>query len=340
MATLRYAQKRKKKRRRRLLLIFLLFIFITIGTGSYIIYQAYDAVKGSHQEINRPGNKSELREEAVKIGNDPVSILLMGIEDYETDGQNGRADTQIVVTLNPETAKMTMTTVPRDTMMNYTAEEAGAYAGTHKINSSYAYGSISGYGSTKLTVEKVEELLNVPIDEYVSVDFQGFVDIVDALGGVTVDVKEAFTEKNIFDDNNLVTFEKGPMKMNGEEALAFVRMRKHPANTVYSREERQRQFIKAAIDQSVSARTIFKLNKISDIVHASVDTSLTPSEIYALQRKYKSMDPSTIKTLEIEGTNSKNGVYYFTPLQESLNDVSTQLKQELKLLPDETEPHP
>ncbi|MDL4841788.1 LCP family protein [Aquibacillus rhizosphaerae] len=326
-------QKKSKKLKKRIIYSVLLIFAILLGAGIYIFYQAMDAANDSYDSLDRPGEKSERREEAVTIGDDPISILLIGVEDYSSGGENGRADTQIVVTLNPKTNKMTMTSVPRDTRVEFTAEEATElHAGFHRINSSYTYGSMSGYGANKLTVEKVEDLLDIPIDEYITVNFEGFRDIVDSLGGVTIDIKEGFWEKNIYNNNEKVYFTQGPSELNGEEALAFVRMRKRDVNTIYPRDERQRQFIQATIDQAISAGTIFKVGEITDILGENVETSLKASEIYALQKAYSSMDASEIETFEIEGEDNRvDGLWYFIYTEDGLATASSQIKQELEL---------
>ncbi|QGH35590.1 LytR family transcriptional regulator [Gracilibacillus salitolerans] len=335
MSELRTDRKNRKKSnkwKKRILWIVLLLFISVIGYGIYLFVNVYGATKESHEEIVRPDGKSELREDEVTIGDDPISILLIGVEDYETDGQNGRADTQIVVTINPNTNQMTMTTVPRDTRMEFSAEEAGQYAGFHKMNASYTYGSIFDYGANKLTVEKVEQLLDIPIDEYVTVNFDGFRDIVDALGGVTVDIKEPFWEKNFYVGGEKIYFEEGESILNGEEALAFVRMRKRDVNDIYSRDERQRQFIQASIDEAISAESLFKVGEITDILGENVTTSLSASEIFNLQKAYSSMNSSNIKTFEIEGGDQKiDGTWYFIPSEEGINTTSQQLKQELEL---------
>ncbi|MGP4041059.1 LCP family protein [Gracilibacillus sp. D59] len=335
MSELRTDRKNRKKSnkwKKRILWIILLLLISVIAYGTYLFMNVYNASKESHVEIDRPDGKSELRENEVTIGDDPISILLIGVEDYETDGKNGRADTQIVVTLNPDTSQLTMTTIPRDTRMEFSAEEAGQYAGFHKINASYTYGSIFDYGANKLTVEKVEQLLDVPIDEYITVNFDGFRDIVDSLGGVTVDIKEAFWEKNIYQGGERVYFEKGESKLNGEEALAFVRMRKRDVNAIYSRDERQRQFIQAAIKEAISAQTLFKVGEITDILGENVTTSLSATEIFNLQQAYFSMNTSNIKTFEIDGSNQMlNGISYFIPTENGINNTTELLKQELGL---------
>jgi LCP family protein required for cell wall assembly len=331
----RRQRKQPKKWVKRALFLFILLFLIIIGYGSYLAYQAYDAAKDSYNDLDRPNEKSKKREKAVTIGEDPISILLLGIENYTTGGKDGRADTQIVVTLNPDKNKMTMTTVPRDTRVELT--NIDPWSGYHKINAAYTYGSITDYGANKLAVETVENLLDIPIDKYIAVDFEGFRDIVNALGGVTVDIEEPFWEKNIYDNNQRIYFEAGPAHLDGEESLAFVRMRKRDVNVIYSRDERQRQFIRAAIDQAISAGTLFKVGEITDILGKNVNTNLRPKEIYALQKAYSSIDASEIETNEIEGTDQRlNGSYYFIPNEDSMETVSNHIKQSLGLLEDVT----
>ncbi|WP_254901246.1 LCP family protein [Tuberibacillus sp. Marseille-P3662] len=317
--------KRPKKWLKRTLLTVLVIVLICVIYGCYVLYQTYGAYKDAHEDLGRSGDKSALRNEAVTVGDDPISILLMGIENYSSGGKNGRADTQIVVTLNPEKDKMTMVTVPRDTRVEL--NNIGKYSGDHKINSSYTYGELTDYGGNRKAVETVEKLLDVPIDKFVAVDFAGFRDVVNALGGVTVDIKHGFWEENIFNDNKRIYFKEGNTKLDGEEALAFARMRKRDVNTIYSRDERQRQFIKAAIHQTISAGTIFKVDDISNVLGEHVNTNLGPREIYALQKQYSSMSKS-INTLHIDGQNQTiNGSAYFVPDENSLHKVGQKLRQ-------------
>lgn len=330
-------RKRKKGQRKWLkivLSIAALLVLATAAYGAYVFSKAKSALHNAQEDLDRTGGKSELREESVTLGKDPISLLLIGVETYATGGKDGRADTQIVVTLDPGKNEMTMVTVPRDTRVNI--ENAGTYTGIHKINAAYIYGALTDYGANKLQVETVEKLLNIPIDHYVAVDFDGFKQIVDTLGGVEIDIKEPFWEKNIFNNNKRIYFEQGPAHLNGEEALAFVRMRERPVNAVYSRDERQRQFLQATVDQAVSAGTLFKVGEISDILGEHVKTDLSAGDIYSLQKQYSKLTKSSIKTNEIKGVDRKiNKASYFIPDRASLEDVSKQLRINLGLQPEE-----
>ncbi|WP_130860481.1 LCP family protein [Gracilibacillus phocaeensis] len=325
-------EKKQKSKKKRIILYSLLFIVLVLLAGvAYIVKQSADAFDSSYHELERPDDKSPFREEGVTISDDPISVLLLGLEDYATNGEGGRTDTMILVTLNPKTEQLTTTLIPRDTRVDYTAEEAGSYAGTHKINGAYNYGSLSGYGATELTVSKVEEFLDVPIDEYVTVNFTGFRDIVDVLGGVEIDVKEGFWEDNIF-NNERIDFTEGVQELDGEEALAFVRMRKREVNNIYSREERQVQFIQASMKEILSASTLFKANEISDVIGENVMTSLNATEIYNLQRAYSDMDSSKIEKLNVAGEDQQvDGVWYFTPDEQQLVETIDEIKANLEI---------
>ncbi|GGH83776.1 putative transcriptional regulator YvhJ [Pullulanibacillus pueri] len=314
-------------------MILIILFLIVVAYGIYVFYKANDALNDSQVDLGRTGNKSDLRDEAITIGKDPFSILLMGVENYSTGGKDGRADTQIVITMDPESHKMTIVTVPRDTRVNI--EHAGQYTGMHKINAAYTYGSITDYGAEKLQVETVEKLLDIPIDKFIAVDFDGFREIVDALGGVDINIKEGFWEKDIYNHNKHITFKAGPAHLNGEEALAFVRMRKRAVNASYSRDERQRQFLKATVNQAISAGTIFKVGQITDILGDHVKTNLNAKEIYALEKQYSSMKKSSMNTIEIKGQDEMvNGLSYYIPDGTNLEQVSGQLRKILKLAPE------
>ncbi|KOS64107.1 LytR family transcriptional regulator [Lysinibacillus sp. FJAT-14222] len=311
-----------------LLVISMLLLTVT-SYGAYAFVKFKNAYDSSKVDLDREGNKSDLREEDVSFTKDPISILLLGVEDYSSKAENGRADTQMVITLDPDTSEINLITVPRDARVNI--ENAGEYTGIHKINAAYNYGSITGYGAIKLQLETVEKFLNIPIDNFIAVNFDGFRDIVDALGGVIIDVKEDFWEDNIYDKKR-IEFHKGEAHLNGEEALAFVRMRYRPVNATYSREERQRQFLTATINQAKSTNTIFKIGQIADILGKNVETDLNPKEIYALQKQYLNSKNLSVKTLDIQGEDQYiNNVSYYIPDMESLEKVSMKLRNILEL---------
>ncbi|WP_188698878.1 LCP family glycopolymer transferase, partial [Pullulanibacillus camelliae] len=147
--------KRKRSRIvKSIVLVVLLIVLLGSGYGAYAFSNIYHAAKESYKPIDR--DKSQYREENVTIGKNPISILLMGVEDYATDGKDGRTDTLIVATLNPDTKKMMLLSIPRDSRVPI----AGRNGTLDKINSAYAYGATNGYGAEKSTIETVEFVSN------------------------------------------------------------------------------------------------------------------------------------------------------------------------------------
>lgn len=321
----RLKKVKSKKKIFKITIFISLFLFLMVSSyGAFTFIKVKNAYENSKVSLNREGDKSGLRAEDISFKNDPISILLLGIENYSSKAKDGRADTQIVMTLDPDTSEINLVSVPRDTRV--TIENAGEYSGIHRINAAYNYGSITGYGAIRLQVETVEKLLNIPIDNFITVNFAGFRDIIDAIGGVTIDIKEDFWEDNIYDGTK-IEFKKGEFHLTGEESLAFVRMRKRAINATYSREERQRQFLAATLNQVKSTGTIFKIGDIADILGKNIETDLTIKEIYDLQRLYLKSSNISINELEIEGADRTiNGSAYYIPKEESLKEVSLKLR--------------
>ena len=178
---------------------------------------------------------------------DILNVLLCGV-DASDDGIHSRSDSIILVSVNKKTKSITLTSFFRDsyTYMEIPQEDGTGKKGRYeKINASYFFG-----GPATL-IDTVERNYKIKIDQYISVDFESFEDLIDALGGVTVDVKENeanyIHRTSAFDDfpsGNNVT-------LNGEEALVYSRIRK--LDTDIHRTERQRKIIKALINSAKSA---------------------------------------------------------------------------------------
>src|SRR5690606_4075310 len=182
-----------------------------------------------HEE-RKPSDK---RTEAIDINEaDPISILLMGVD--ERSGDAGRTDTLIVVSVNPNTNSMQMLSIPRDTYVELVGR------GTQdKINHAYAFGGVD------MTIDTVENFLDVPIDYYVKVNMEGLEQIVDALGGIQVESTFAFSYEGS-------TFEEGTLTLTGEEALRYARMRKGDPKGDFGRQDRQKQVIAGIIDKGAN----------------------------------------------------------------------------------------
>lgn len=313
-------QKRKKKKsifRKILLLLLLIAIGCAIYFG-YMFYKTYQAANESYQELER-GEKSNLREEAVQLSNDPVSILFIGVENYSSGNAGGRTDSILVGTFNPDDQTMKLLSIPRDARVEIPGKERKA-----KINSAY------GSGGIETTIETVENLLDIPIDYYATVNFNGFKEIIDEVGGVKVEVPFDFWEYTDNHPREKVYFKEGPMSLDGEEALAYARMRKRDPRGDFGRNDRQKQIVMSTIDSLFKPNNLLKIDDVSKHIGENVETNIRVSEGLAFANKYKNFNSKDIDQITLEGTDSTiGGAYYFIPGEESLQEVQTELKQHL-----------
>ena len=284
------------------------------------MYETIQAANDSYSQLER-GDKSELRDTAVTFGKEPVSILLLGVEDYASGGTGGRADTILVATFNPDEKTMNLLSIPRDTKVYIPSKDKNG-----KINGSFNNGVDS-------TIETVEKFLEIPIDYYATVNFDGFKDVIDEIGGVNVDVPFDFWEYTDTEPRKKIYFKEGLMHLNGEQALAYARMRKQDPQGDFGRNDRQKQIITSAIDSLISPKNILKIDDIASKVSKNLETNIKASQGISFTTKFKNFSSKDITSLKLTGDGAKdgNGAYYFKPDEEELNKIKAQLKEHLGL---------
>lgn len=320
MIRTRINRKKRKRFRLKSLLLFVLIVMIlpTAAYFGFVSYKTYKATAKTYNQLER-GSHSDLREKAVTINNDPISILLIGLENYSTNFKGGRTDSLIVATFNPELKTMKLVSIPRDTYV-YIDKKGKKDKITH------AY----GVGGRDATIKAVETLLNIPIDYYVQVNFEGFKDIIDEIGGVNVHVPFDFYEYTDTQPRKTVYFKKGPASLNGEEALAYARMRKRDPLGDFGRNDRQKEIIKSIINKASTPSNLLKIDKIAKQVGKNVTTNLTMTEPLYFFKKYNGFSSDNIESLKIKGEDSYiNNIYYFKPSEDSLSEVQQQLQTHL-----------
>lgn len=253
----------------------------------------------------------------------PFSILLAGIEHGENE-KYGRSDMLIVATVNPTTNKMSMVSIPRDTLVYIEGLDK-----EDKINHAYSNGGINW------TTDTIENMLGIPIDYYVSTDFQGFQDIVDTLGGVEVDVP--FTFKIQLANFEWKTYTEGPMFLEGDEALAYVRMRKKDPEGDKGRNERQKQVIQSLLSEMTNVSMITKIDDLIKDIGENVKTNIPSSDYIKLAKMYQQIKGTPIEHLQLDGTGKTiyskeagHDLWYFIADENSLNEVSKKLKTNLE----------
>ena len=313
----------RKNRRKPPWKVILLSICILMFSG--VIFYAIDLsidAKNATSNIFVPldkdsekGSKNAI--EKVRAKDEAFTMLMVGVENQE-NSRYGRSDVLIVVTVNPRTEKISMVSIPRDSLV-YIPD----LNNKNKINHSFANGGIN------YTINTVEELLDIPIDYYVTTDFDGFEDIVDTLGGIDVTVPFTF-KAQLTETLKWKTYTEGEMTLNGKEALAYVRMRKSDPQGDLGRNNRQKDVIKEIVDKGTSLSSITKIDDMIEDVGNNVKSNIPPNSYLSLIKMYQSLRSAPIEQYQIEGTDEYiNNIYYFRPDEDSLYEISEKLKLSL-----------
>lgn len=319
--------ERKKKRRlkkRYKLLIPLLIIVLAIGVyAAFLIFKTNDAINKSHEGLNRDG--SSLRDSLVKPGTDNVSLLLMGIDSSDTRGSDeiARTDALIVATFNVKEKNVKMVTIPRDSLVYIPFLNS-----EDKINHAHARASKDGMGPTA-TVETVEHLLNIPIDYYMRLNFEAFIDVVEALDGIDVEVPYELKEQNSLDSAGAIHLLPGMQRLNGEEALALARTRKKDSD--FMRGLRQQDIIKAIATRAVSLSSVFKYGEVIDAIGDNMKSNMKPEEVRGFSSYLLNTQGLDIESLSIDGDDSPRPwkPYYWILDDDSVKRTSNILQRHL-----------
>jgi len=291
--------------------IILLVLLIAGGAYAYTVYKSFkNAVETMHQPIER--KKSEKRQESVTFKEkDPFSVLMLGVD--ERQGDKGRSDTIIVLAVNPKNNSVKMLSIPRDTRTEIIGKGK-----EDKINHAYAFGGVP------MSIDTVESFLDIPIDYYMQVNMEGFKDIVDAVGGIKVENDLDFTQDGFH-------FTKGELKLNGEKALSYTRMRYDDPRGDFGRQTRQRQIIQGVIQEGLSVSSLTNFSEIFSALGKNVKTNLTFDQLMDIQKNYREAGKN-IQQMEIAEQGTKiNKIYYGLVSPEEKQRVQNELKTQLEL---------
>jgi polyisoprenyl-teichoic acid--peptidoglycan teichoic acid transferase len=301
----------KKKKWPKVLLVIIGLFIIGGAIYGYTIYNSLnDAVETMHTPIDR--EKSDKRENEIKFKNkDPFSVLLLGVDERENDA--GRSDSMIVLTVNPEHQSVKMLSIPRDTLTEIVGKGI-----KDKINHAYAFGGVG------MSMDTVENLLDIPIDYYVQINMDGFEDIVNSVGGVTVNNDLNFSYQGF-------NFPEGELTLSGKEALAFSRMRKEDPRGDFGRQLRQREVIQGVIQEGASLSSLWNFDNIFKALGNNVKTNLTFEEMVDIQKHYKAASKD-IEQIQIEnGSGTKiDGIYYYVIPDDELSSIQETLKDHME----------
>lgn len=313
---------RKKKIIITLLVIVGLAFTAIVGYAAYLYNEANYLVSDAHEDIGRENEKSTLRTEDVDPIDDHVSILFIGVDSgEEIENNKSRSDALLLATFNKDLNTVKLLSIPRDSYVYI--PEVGY---STKINHAHAF------GGARTTVETVEEFLNVPVDYYVRVNFNAFVDLVEAIDGIWYNVPYEISEPNSGNKRDSIHLYPGYQHLNGEETLALARTRKHDSDL--QRGRRQQEILMTIADEVLSTSSLLKLDDVMTAVGKNMSTNLKMPEIrgffsYALDGDIE------IDTLNLDGIGDymDDGVWYFQVDEESRQEIQETLRRHLDLEP-------
>lgn len=308
--------KTKKKLKRVAIIAGVSVATLTAAAGAYL----YGAVGTAHRTANStfaPVTTAKKQSEAAKDLNagKPFSILIMGV-DSRDDNLSGRSDTMIVATINKDRG-ISMVSIPRDTYVEGTT--------INKINSAYADGGAEN------AMTHVNSLLGMKLDHYMTMNFEGLVQLVDLVGGIEVTSPLDFTTSHTTEAQGMKDyhFNKGVNKLDGKAALAYSRERYNDPRGDYGRQTRQGQVITAVLKKLQSAKTFMRFNDVFNIIGNNVKTDLTWNNMTTLFSDYRpAMNNISQNSLQGEG-KTINGLSYQVVSSSELDRVKSLINTNL-----------
>lgn len=295
-------QDRRKERGRRrvfnaLYVVLIVCCIVVFSWTGYAASYIYPLLFG---DLTGDDNLTPSDTENVAPMTGQVTVLLLG-SDHRPNETMGRSDTLMVAFIDLDQKLVRLLSIPRDTYVSVPDH------GKTKINHAYAYGGVD------LTSQTLQENFGIKVDYYANVDFQGFRDVIDAVGGVTIDVPV-----KMYVPWEAIDLEPGLQELDGKKALQFVRFRSYPEGDV-GRVDAQQRFMTALKDQVISAGTLLKIPDLSNAIINNVNTDIPGTTLLRMLMTLGS--DMTLETYQPAGAGATgpDGISYYY-LNESTRD--------------------
>ncbi|WP_303973575.1 LCP family protein [Streptococcus merionis] len=281
-------------------------ILTTLGAFTLYFFTIYNATASELSKTYTPFSK---KSNEVIEATDPLTILFMGVDTgtgSREDDWVGNSDSMILVTVNPDTKTTTMMSLERDILVDISKKNGEPSGAQAKLNAAYAE------GGAQSAIATIEDMMNIQIDRYAMINMQGLIDLVDAVGGITVnntfDFDISIEEQ---EPEYTATIPPGVQKVNGEQALVYARMRYQDPEGDYGRQKRQREVIQLIVAKLLSMNSVSSYNRILKAVSGNVqtDVEITTETIPQLLGYRDAL--KNIKTYQLAGLDATiDGVSY------------------------------
>lgn len=297
---------KKVKKILTIILIVLIILVLSFIGYTYYILSSINPKNSENGENTLPAREIDWSKK--------INILLVGI-DQRYEDEMSRSDTNLLLSIDPVNKKLVLISLPRDSLVTLPG-----YEGDEKLAHAHSYGGVP------LLTKTVESILNIEIPYYVEVNFDGFVKMIDLIGGITIDVEKDMDYESYLGDVK-IHLKKGLQHLNGEKALEYVRFRMDETGDI-GRMERQQKFIKAVIKQALEISNTLRLQKALLELKNWVKTNLEPTQIIKLGLIIKNIKDENMISMTLPGTLGwKNGLsYYILDYDKIQNIVDEYLK--------------
>ena len=231
----------------------------------------------------------------VAITKEPFSIYITGVDTYDAISSVARSDVNMVVTVNPVTHKILLTSIPRD----YYVPIAGS---TSELNDKLTHAGLEG---VDVSIKTIENLLDMEINYYIKFNFTSLIQIVDALGGIDVDSPFAFTADYEEDTHIYYEFQKGMNHLNGKQALAYVRERYGLREGDVARARHQQQVVEAVVNKLTTTTILTKYGALLGSMEGNFTTNFDFDSITGfVKMQLKDMPSWTVETQVLTGADA------------------------------------
>ncbi|EGO2625903.1 LCP family protein [Enterococcus faecalis] len=310
------AKQTRKSRGKKIFLIILgivvVLVLAVVGVGTKLYLDLSHSIKETYQTVERAEGPRTTPVDLAK--QESFSVLLMGIDTGDLGRvDQGRSDTMMVATVSPEDKQTTIVSIPRDTYVEIVGHNT-----TDKINHAYAFGGAA------MAMDTVQNYLDIPIDHYVSINMKGLKELVDAVGGIEVNNDITFSQDGY-------DFIIGKTTLDGDQALAYSRMRYEDPNGDYGRQERQRKIVEGIARKVLSLNGISNNQSVLNALETNMRTDMSFTDMRKIAFDYRDAF-GTIKQDQMQGEGfMQDGISYQRVSDQELERVQKELKDQLNL---------
>lgn len=304
-----------------------ILILILLAVLGVAVYAGSLYFKAENGVLDTGNNNPVPPEKAATVK--PITMLLLG-SDHRPESGTNLTDVMMVVSMNPDTNSATLVSLPRDTSI-----QLEGYKSNQKLNAFYGafkrQEKESGITAEEQMKKMFSKYLDVEIDYVTVLDFQGFRDVVDALGGVSVDVQYNMCYRDSVDGTD-INLKAGPQELNGKQALDYVRYRKSNCSPKtkesndFDRNARQSEVLHSLIDRMKSFGGATKAFKVLDAVDDNMTTDIEKDQVKNMIKAYFDINKQDVKFMPVTGEWRSPFVYINS---EELENAKQALKDEL-----------